>query len=136
MRAARGMVLILAVTAYVWACGGGEEQADEAPVRTDPALAARGESLMQSKGCIACHTLGGGRLVGPDLAGVSERRDDAFIVGMITNPDSMLANNATAKQLLAEYFTPMANQGVSRDDALALLAYFKREDAARAGNQP
>lgn len=134
MRDARGLLWVLAVAASMWACGGGEERGEPEQVRLDPALAERGQSLLQSKGCIACHTVGGGRLVGPDLAGVTQRRDDAFIIGMITNPDSMLANNETAKKLLAEYFTPMANQGVSRDEALAFLAYFKREDAAAAGN--
>lgn len=134
MREARGFVFVLAVAASMLGCGGGEERGEPAQVRVDPALAERGESLMQSKGCIACHTIGGGRLVGPDLAGVTERRDDAFIIGMITNPDSMLVNNETAKKLLAEYFTPMANQGIGREDARALLAYFKRKDAAPAGN--
>lgn len=134
MRDARGLLWVLAVAASMWACGGGEERGEPEQVRLDPALAERGQSLLQSKGCIACHTVGGGRLVGPDLAGVTQRRDDAFIIGMITNPDSMLVNNETAKQLLAEYFTPMANQGVTRDEARALLAYFKREDAAQAGN--
>jgi cytochrome c len=132
----------------VWllGCGGGEEerpaaesqeaqapeagepsQAAESPV--DESLADRGESLLQAKGCTACHTVGSGRLVGPDLSGVTERRSDAFIVGMILNPDSMLANDETAKQLLAEYFTPMSNQGVSHEEAEALLAYLKRSDS-------
>lgn len=133
MRETRGRVFVLAVAASLWACGGGEQRAEPEEVRTDPAAAEQGASLMQSKGCVACHTMGGGRLVGPDLAGVTERRNDAFIIGMITNPDSMLVNNETARQLLAEYFTPMANQGITRDEARALLAYFKREDAARAG---
>lgn len=125
--------MMLAVTASMWACGGEERDVPE-QVSADPALAERGQSLMQSKGCVACHTMGGGRLVGPDLAGVTERRDDAFIVAMITNPDSMLVNNETARQMLAEYFTPMANQGVTRDEARAFLAYFKREDAGRSGS--
>ena len=37
------------------------------------AQAKTGEEIFQS-GCNACHTIGGGRLVGPDLLGVSERR--------------------------------------------------------------
>ncbi len=60
---------------------------------------------------------------------MTERRSRAFIVGMIVNPDSMLANDDTAKQLLAEYYTPMTNQGVTRADALALFEYLRHEDA-------
>ncbi len=95
----------------------------------DPSLAAEGEALMKAKGCTACHTVGGGRLVGPDLAGVTERRSPQFIVGMIVNPDSMLANDPTARELLGQYFTPMSNQGVTREDARALLEYFRKNDA-------
>lgn len=141
------LLAIAVVAAGLVACGGGEGErpggeatpGGEAPQRAetpspaggpvDPALADQGQQLMQAKGCIACHTIGGGRLVGPDLAGVTERRSDAFIIGMITNPDSMLANDETAKQLLAEYFTPMTNQGITREDAQALLAYLKSSDA-------
>jgi len=95
----------------------------------DAALASSGESLFTSRGCTACHTIGSGRLVGPDLAGVTQRRPDAFVIGMIVNPDSMLANNDDAKALLAEYYTPMTNQGVSVEDAEALLAFLKMKDA-------
>ncbi|MGD2217612.1 MAG: cytochrome c [Gemmatimonadales bacterium] len=95
----------------------------------DSALAAEGEALMSARGCTACHTLGDGRLVGPDLAGVTERRSAEFITAMIVNPDSMLANDATAKELLGQYFTPMSNQGVTVEDARALLEYFRRNDA-------
>lgn len=96
----------------------------------DAALAAQGAALVASKNCAACHTMGGGRLVGPDLSGVTERRSEEFILGMIVNPDSMLANDATARELLAEYFTPMSNQGVTIEDARALLEFFRQQDAA------
>ncbi len=35
----------------------------------------------------------------------------------------------SAKQLLAEYYTRMSNQGVSVEDAEALLAYLTAKDA-------
>ncbi len=136
--------LVLALT-IAGGCGGGEggggqmdsEREDEGGEMSSPAelgpideaLAERGEELFAARGCNACHRIGGGRLVGPDLAGVTERRSRAFIVGMIVNPDSMLANDDTAKQLLAEYYTPMTNQGVTRADALALFEYLRHEDA-------
>ena len=88
---------------------------------------------MQSKGCTACHRVGGGRLVGPDLLGVTQRRTPEFIIAMIVNPDSMLVNNEDARQMLAEYFTPMANQNVTREDALALFEYFRLKDSQSNG---
>lgn len=147
----RIVVPVWLVALALTGCAAGEEGGGEAPPAgavptaerpavppeggpTDgPALAARGEALFTSLGCVACHAISGGRLVGPDLAGVTRKRDEAYILAMITNPDSMLIADPTAKQLLAEYYTPMPNQGVSRADAEALLAYLRREDAGSGG---
>ncbi|MGD2153808.1 MAG: cytochrome c [Gemmatimonadales bacterium] len=142
-------VWAVAAVAVVWGCGGGagadqgrgeaSSPAGASPATAaqagelDSALVARGEALMSARGCTACHTLGGGRLVGPDLAGVTKRRSGEFIVEMILNPDSMLANDATAKELLGQYFTPMSNQGVTEEDARALLEFFRSRDAEGEG---
>jgi mono/diheme cytochrome c family protein len=141
-----GIAMMATVAFVLLGCSGGGERAAEVDTsqatetaaaapeaeelgEVDAQLAAKGEALMKSQGCTACHRVGGGRLVGPDLAGVTERRSRAFIVAMITHPDSMLANDADARQLLAEYYTPMANQNVTRDDALALFEYFRLKDS-------
>jgi mono/diheme cytochrome c family protein len=94
----------------------------------DQALAAQGAELFKSRGCVACHTFGGGRLVGPDLVGLTERRSFDWTYAMITNPDSMLANDETARALLAEYYTPMTNQNVQRDEAMALYEHIRDQN--------
>jgi len=94
----------------------------------DQALAAQGAELFKNRGCVACHTFGGGRLVGPDLIGLTERRSFEWTYAMITNPDSMIANDETARALLAEYYTPMTNQNVQRDEALALYEHIRNQD--------
>lgn len=101
----------------------------------DEELAERGEALFQEKGCIACHTIGGGRLTGPDLAGVGERRDWPWIVHMVTNPDSMTRNDPVAQGLMAEYMTPMPDLNVTPDEVRALYEHIRHESAeAGAGS--
>ena len=51
----------------------GVTQAQAAPLGQDPVA---GQQTFQSV-CVSCHTIGKGKLVGPDLAGVTERRDAA-----------------------------------------------------------
>ena len=40
--------------------------------------------------CMNCHTIGGGRLTGPDLKGVSERKDREWLIGFMMNPKSYI----------------------------------------------
>jgi mono/diheme cytochrome c family protein len=90
-------------------------------------MARRGESLYQTVGCNGCHTVGGGRLTGPDLLGVTERRSLDWFVAIVIDPDSMLREDPAARELFAEYMTPMMNLGVSADEAASLYEYLRRE---------
>ena len=89
----------------------------------DETLAATGKELFKVK-CSACHKMSK-RFVGPGLAGVTERRTPEWIMNMILNPELMVAENAEAKKLLAEYLSPMANQSLTEDEARAILEYFR-----------
>jgi len=40
--------------------------------------------------CKACHTIGGGKLVGPDLKGVTEKYDEAWLVKFIQNSQALI----------------------------------------------
>lgn len=96
------------------------------PEALDAAMADRGADLFQAKGCVACHTVGGGRLVGPDLAGVTERRRPGWIAAQILEPDSMIRNDPTTKELFAEYMTPMSDQGLTVEEARAVMEFLRR----------
>lgn len=95
----------------------------------DEDLAEEGERAFQARGCVACHTVGGGRLVGPDLAGVTGRRTFEWYYHMVTNPDSMLRDDLTARRLLAEYMTPMLDQNATPEEVRAMWEYLRHEGA-------
>ncbi len=95
-------------------------------VSTAAADIKKGEEIFAAKGCIACHKVGGGKLVGPDLKGVTARRDETWIKKMILRPDVMVKEDEVAKKLLGEMFTPMPNQGVDPKTELPfILSYLK-----------
>ena len=105
------------------------------PDAADPTLAAEGEVLFTQRACASCHTIGNGRLVGPDLLGVTQRRTQSWVLAMILNPDSMIRSDSIARRLMGEYFTPMANQNLQRSEATALYHFLMSKadpDAAAA----
>ena len=53
--------------------------------------------------CTSCHTIGGGRLVGPDLHNVGERKDRAWLARFIVDPQGVIdSGDAYAMKLLEE----------------------------------
>lgn len=92
-----------------------------------------GETIFQTK-CAACHTVGGGKLVGPDLQGVTAKRDPAWLKAFIATPDKVLASgDPIAAQLLKEYNNiPMPNQGLTAQEVDALITFL----ATKGGSVP
>lgn len=100
----------------------------------DAVLADEGENVFTVKGCVACHFVGREtRLVGPDLAGVTERRSWPWFYGMVTNPDSMTRNDDEARRLLGEYMAPMTKMGLNDEEVRAVWEYLRRTPEASGG---
>lgn len=94
--------------------------------------ATEGAQLFQQY-CQACHSIGQGDLVGPDLQGVTQRRDINWLVNFITQPDQVLASgDITANTLLGQYGVPMPNLGITEGQAQSLIAYLEAPDGAAA----
>jgi len=106
----------------------------------------RGESLWRTR-CAACHTLGGGDItgsetgeIGPDLAGVTRKRERAWLTRWLAEPDRMLAEkDPQSIALLAAWNNvPMPNLRLNEVEIEALLAYIEEEsrrlEQAKHGN--
>lgn len=89
----------------------------------DPELAKKGEEIYVLK-CTACHAPDKEKL-GPAPIGVMERRTPEWIMNMILNPEEMAMKDAIGRGLLMKYNTVMANQGLTQEDARAVLEYFR-----------
>jgi protein SCO1 len=77
-----------------------------------------------AKECSACHTVGHGDKIGPDLAGVTRRRDPEWLARYIVEPDKVLASgDPIAKGLQARYGITMPNLRVGDRDLAALLDF-------------
>jgi protein SCO1/2 len=107
------------------------------PLRFD--LASRPGQALYKRLCAGCHTVGRGDRVGPDLAGVTGRRDRAWLVSYISNPERMRARkDAVALGLAAKFpAVRMPALGVAEADAGDLLAYITHlETQHRKRSQP
>ena len=124
---------MLTVMTYRWQAEAYPETGPAAATQTGSvATAAPAQDVSQGKAlfevkCAGCHTVGGGKRVGPDLKGVTTRRPHDWLVDFITAPDKVIASgDPTAAQLVKEYGMPMPNLGVSKSDAEAILAYLSK----------
>jgi nitrite reductase (NO-forming) len=113
------------------AAGGaaGDSEHHNIPATSAPtdADAVKGKLAFESK-CLACHSIAGGDKLGPDLYGVTKRRDDPWLTRWLKAPDQMLLTDVAAKAMLDKYKVPMPNQGLSDDEVKQYVSYFKWAD--------
>lgn len=81
-----------------------------------------GERVFLRSGCLSCHTVGRGRLIGPDLAGVLKRRTPDWLRLWLQDPPRMLLDPAL-KAEFKDYPTSMPNLNLGPDDIELLVQY-------------
>ena len=88
------------------------------------------EELFAGK-CGSCHSVGKGDRVGPDLKGVHERRDGAWLERFIIDPGPMLDSDPDARALLKKYNNVrMPGLGLTAEQAQGLVALMRRCSSA------
>ncbi len=101
------------------------------------AQAGEGEKLFNGL-CVACHTVGGGKRVGPDLKGVLERRSEAWLLKFIKSSQTVIASgDPDATKLFAEFNkTPMPDVVYTEAQIKEILAFIGAASAPGAAPPP
>jgi len=101
------------------------------PSPSDPGTL-QGKLMFDSR-CIACHTIGKGPAIGPDLLGAVSRRGDKWIERWLKSPETMLAQDDSAKALLARFKVPMPNQNLTATEIRHMIDYLRWAETAPPG---
>ncbi|MEW6467635.1 MAG: cytochrome c, partial [Bacteroidota bacterium] len=104
------------------------------------ATAQDGEKLFRSN-CASCHSIGKGKVVGPDLKGINDIRDEKWLISWIKSSQKLIKEGDTlAKRVYAENGNvPMPDAFISEAEIKTVLSYIKTksdEPATVAVNNP
>jgi cytochrome oxidase Cu insertion factor (SCO1/SenC/PrrC family) len=98
----------------------------------------RGEHIFRTR-CASCHTVAGNEpegALGPDLLGITQRREMTWLLNFLRAPDQMLENkDPIAMALYTKYNNlAMPNARLNKQEAQALIDYFNEETQWVKGN--
>lgn len=96
-----------------------------------------GQYLFSTR-CAACHTVGKGDSIGPDLLGVVGARDRTWLQRFIAVPDQVLAEkDPLATALFKRYKeVQMPNLRLAEEDVRSLIAFLESQTAAKSPPDP
>jgi protein SCO1/2 len=91
----------------------------------------KGQYLFSTR-CAACHTIGNGDKVGPDLLGVTSVRDRAWLSRIITEPDALIAEKDPIATALFKKYREirMPRLGLPDADVNTLIEFMKTQTDA------
>jgi protein SCO1/2 len=97
------------------------------PQPVDETTADKGAYLFKTR-CSACHTIGRGDKIGPDLLGVTSARDRAWLTRYVSAPDEVLASgDSIAKALFDRYGKiRMPNLRLEKKDVDLLIRFLAK----------
>lgn len=90
--------------------------------------AQNGEEIFKSN-CSSCHTINGGKLVGPDLSGVYNKQDETWLKNFIRGSQKMVkSGDQAAVAIFNEFKIPMPDFNLSDQQITAILDFIKQSD--------
>src|SRR3990172_5511038 len=89
-------------------------------------MAQDGEQLFKSN-CASCHSIGKGKVVGPDLKGIHSKRDEKWLTNWIKSSQKMIKDGDTiAVRIYAENNNVMMPDAFINDEQInSVLAFIK-----------
>ncbi len=97
---------------------------------------ADGEAIFNQR-CAVCHSIGGGRMAGPDLKDVNASYPEQWLINFTQSAKRMIdAGDAQAKKLLDEYKIVMPDQDLSAEEVRAVLMYIKSKSSPATAGAP
>lgn len=89
-----------------------------------PNVQSQGEQLFKQK-CTACHTIGGGKLIGPDLANVRERRTEEWIIKFVQSSQSVIKSGDSIAAAVFNQHNKvvMPDQDLNANQIKSIIAY-------------
>lgn len=105
----------------------GDDYANAPKLRSIP----RGEQIYRTR-CLTCHSLTGNEqagALGPDLLGVTRKREAQWLLDWLKAPDQMLKKNDPIAMALYKQYNNLAmpNLRLNREEAIDLLDYIGNE---------
>lgn len=105
-----------------WSVGKSLKSIAEAP---QPGVFGPGQVMFANR-CAACHTFGKGNLLGPDLMGITARRERSWIADYLAGPDKMRARkDPIAMELAKNYKVLMPNLKLTKKELGEMIEYLE-----------
>jgi len=103
-----------------------------------PAQAQTADAAKHFAECKACHTIGGGRLVGPDLKGVTEKYSEDWLIHFVRNSQEMVkSGDKKAVKIFNEYSKiPMPSHPALSDAQIKDMLLYIKNGGKVAGSVP
>ncbi len=96
-------------------------------------LAGSGEQIFSTV-CVVCHTVGEGKRIGPDLAGVQERHTEAWMIDFIRSSQTLIQSGDPEAVALAAGYPGliMPDNPLSDDQIRSVLAHVRELESGAA----
>lgn len=108
-------------------------------LNTGAVHAQQGAEAFFKQNCSACHTIGGGKLLGPDLKGVTKARDHERLEKWLLNPQAVIdSGDVHALMLKKEYngIVMPAVPGITPQMAESVLTFIAAKSGDASGASP